>query len=217
MSVRESPIQLGNRQAQRLRAELASSLLTARLDAGLSQGAAARAAGMSHAQWGRLERDVLDDISIGQACRACAAVGLKLYVRSVPHGDPARDAGQRALLERFRVRLPAAASWGTEVALPIPGDLRAWDGMAKLNGRRAGCEAETRPRDMQAVGRKLTLKFRDGGVDILILIVADTPGNRRLLGIHREALRELLPLDTRHVLAAFRSGVLPEQSGLVVL
>lgn len=113
--------------------------------------------------------------------------------------------------------MPAGALWRTEVPFPTPGDRRAWDGYAALHGRRAGCEAETRPRDTQALERRLALKARDGSVDVLILVVADTPGNRRLLDAHREVLRGLLPLDTRQVLGAFRRGALPDRSGLVVL
>jgi transcriptional regulator with XRE-family HTH domain len=217
MTARDGTVQHADQQARRLRSELASSLLVARVDAGLSQAAAARAAGMSHAQWGRIERGVLEDVSFGQACRACAAVGLKFYAKTVPDGDPARDAGQRSVLERFRLRLQPEAGWATEVVFPIPGDRRAWDGMATLHGRRAGCEAETHPRDTQALERRLALKLRDGGVDILLLIVPDTRGNRRLLEAHREVLRSLLPLDTRQVLAALSRGELPERSGLVVI
>ena len=82
---------------------------------------------MSHAQWSRIERGVLLDLSFSQASRAASAVGLRLDVRLYPDGDPARDAGQLALLERFRLRLPAGTRWDTEVPLPIPGDRRAWD------------------------------------------------------------------------------------------
>jgi hypothetical protein len=51
----------------------------------------------------------------------------------------------------------------------------------------------------------------------VILILADTAGNRRLLDTHREALRLLLPLDSRQVLASLRTGHLPSAGGIVVL
>lgn len=172
---------------------------------------------MSHAQWSRIERGVLLDLSFSQASRAASAVGLRLDVRLYPDGDPARDAGQLALLERFRLRLPAGTRWDTEVPLPIPGDRRAWDAMARLAGRRAGCEAETRLGDLQALERRLRLKVRDGAVDMLILVVADTVNNRQVLDTHREVLRPLLPLDGRQVLAGLRAGHLPHRNGLVVL
>ena len=90
-------------------------------------------------------------------------------------------------------------------------DRRAWDAVIRLGGRRAGCEAETRLADVQALERRLALKLRDGGVDVLILVVADTAHNRAVLRAHREALRPLLPLDGRHILAAFAEGRLPER------
>ena len=74
-------------------------------------------------------------------------------MRLYPDGDPVRDAAQLGLLERFRRRLPAGARWETEVPLPIQGDRRAWDALVGLRGRRAGCEAETRLTDLQALER----------------------------------------------------------------
>jgi transcriptional regulator with XRE-family HTH domain len=217
MPARNDPSQLGRRLAHRIRSETAEAILTARLDAGISQATAGSVAGMSHAQFGRIERAELRDLTFEQACRAAAAVGLRLSVRTYPDGDPARDGPQLALLERFRRRLPRECRWSTEVPLPMAGDRRAWDGVAELRGQRAGCEAETHPRDVGALERRLSLKLRDGGVDILILILADTVGNRRLLEAHREALRPLLPLDSRQVLASLRSDHLPSAGGIVVL
>ncbi len=173
--------------------------------------------GMSHAQWGRIERGALSSLSIEQASRAAAVVGLRLSVKLYPVGDPLRDAAQRGLLERFRRHVPDGAQWGTEVPLPIPGDQRAWDALIGLHGRRAGCEAETRLLDLQALERRLALKLRDGDVDVLILLVSDTHANRRMLEAHREDLRVLLPLDGRQILAGLHAGHLPAENGLIVL
>ena len=164
-----------------------------------------------------MERGVLRELTFDQVSRAASAVGLRLGVRLFPDGDAVRDAPQRALLERFRGRLPLVAVWETEVPFPITGDRRAWDALVRLGGRRAGCEGETRLGDMQDLERRLRLKVRDGAVDVLILIVADTAWNRRILDAHREVLRALLPLDGRQVLASLRAGVLPDRNGLVVL
>ncbi len=54
-------------------------------------------------------------------------------------------------------------------------------------------------------------------MDIVLLVVADTTANRRFLEQHREQFRGFLPLDSRQVLDAFRRGVLPEQSGIVIV
>jgi hypothetical protein len=78
-------------------------------------------------------------------------------------------------------------------------------------------EAETPLRDVQALDRRLALKQRDGGIECLILLVADTRWNRELLGVHREDLRSRFPLDTRQVLLALRTGRAPGAGGIVVL
>ena len=106
---------------------------------------------------------------------------------------------------------------GTEVPLPIPGDRRAWDGFLRIDSVSIGIEAEARIRDVQAVDRRCALKRRDGGVDIVILVVADTRANRRMLSLHREALGANFPLDTRQILDALRAGRAPTASGIVVL
>jgi transcriptional regulator with XRE-family HTH domain len=207
----------GRRLADRIRRQLGEEVRAARRGNGLSQQAAGAAAGMSHAQFGRIERGELADLTVDQACRAGLAVGLRLGARLYPDGDPVRDRAQLALLERFRRHLPAHAVWHTEVPLPIPGDRRAWDALIRLDGRRAGCEAETKLTDLQAVERRLALKLRDGAADLLLVLVSDTASNRQVLRAHREALRGLLPLDGRDVLGALRAGHLPEASGLLVL
>jgi hypothetical protein len=217
MVSRQSSAEAGRARARELQRRVADDLRIARTAAGLSQASAGASAAMSHAQWGRIERGELLDLSFGQASRAAFAVGLRLDVRCYPDGDPARDAGQLALLERFRRRIPPGATWDTEVPLPIPGDRRAWDALVTLRGRRAGCEGETRLGDLQGLERRLRLKLRDGAVDVLIVIVADTVTNRRVLEVHREGLRSLLPLDGRQVLASLGAGGLPDRNGLIVL
>ena len=188
----------------------------ARTNAGLGQRVAAEAAGMSHAQFGRIERAALTSLTFDQACRAGLAVGLRFSGRLHPDGDPVRDSAQLRLLDRFTALLPSFARVNREAPLPIPGDRRAWDALVTLDGRRAGCEAETHVRDVQALERKLALKLRDGAVDVVILVLADSRQHRQLLEHHRPALRDLLPLDNAQVRRALRAARLPEASGIVV-
>ena len=159
----------------------------------------------------------MQNLSLVLACTVAAVVGLRLSVRAYPDGDPIRDAGQAAQLERLRLRVPTGAGWQTEVPMPIPGDRRAWDARIVIGDRRAGCEVEMQLLDLQALERRLSLKLRDGDVDIMLLVVPNTLRNRAFLRLHREELRTLLPLDTREVLASFRAGALPHASGIVVL
>jgi transcriptional regulator with XRE-family HTH domain len=207
----------GQRLARRLRMQLGEELRVARTNAGLGQRDAALAAGMSHAQLGRIERGVLSNLTFDQACRAGVAVGLRYGGKLYPDGDPVRDAAQLRLLERFIALLPAFARVDREAPLPITGDRRAWDALVRLEDRRAGCEAETHLADLQALERKLALKLRDGAVDMLILVVADTEHNRAVLDRHRGSLRELLPLDGPDIRRALRAGRLPMASGLITL
>jgi hypothetical protein len=146
----------------------------------------------------------------------CAVVGLALAVRAYPAGDAIRDAGQARLLERLRIRVAPALGWTTEVPLSITGDLRAWDAVIRGPGWRIGVEGETVLDDIQAVERRVALKRRDGNVDHVILLVADTPRNRRALAAAPAAFGDL-PLRTREILAALRDGRDPGGSGIVIL
>jgi hypothetical protein len=71
--------------------------------------------------------------------------------------------------------------------------------------------------DVQAVERKTMLKKRDGDLDRMILLVAESRANRDLLAVHREALRVSFPLDTRPILAGLSMGRSPSADGIVVL
>jgi hypothetical protein len=95
----------------------------------------------------------------------------------------------------------------TEVALPIDGDRRAWDAMIVGAGWRVGVEAETVLDDIQAVERRLALKRRDGDVDHVILLVADTRRNRLALAAAPGAFGDLPPRArmARRTLAAGRN------------
>lgn len=172
---------------------------------------------MSHAQLGRIERGVLEHVTVDQLSRSCAAVGLRLWVRAVPGAGPALDAAQLQLIRRLRDRLPEHVRVRTEVPLPGTGDPRAWDCVLGLNPTETPVEAETRLRDLQALDRRCALKQRDGNVDVLILLVSDTAHNRAVLAEHRDALRASFPLDTRQVMASLRAGRTPAASGIVVL
>jgi transcriptional regulator with XRE-family HTH domain len=207
----------GRAQAARVIRVTAGEIRETRRGSGLSIKTVASSVGMSESTFGRIERSELPDVSVAQLAVACAAVGLRFAARAYPDGDPIRDAGQIQLLNRFRGQLPAAVAWRTEVPVPIPGDLRAWDGQCRFGTDVVGVEAETRLLDAQALDRRIGLKARDSDVAIVILVVADTGSNRRRLADHREALRASFPLDTRAVLAAVRAGRPPSASGIVVL
>jgi transcriptional regulator with XRE-family HTH domain len=217
MATRERRLDRGREQAARIIRNSAGEIRQARRGSGLSIRAVASSVGMSESTFGRIERSELPAVTIAQLATACAAVGLRLAARAYPDGDPIRDASQVQLLGRLRREVPDTVPWRTEVPVPIPGDLRAWDAQCRFGSVVVGVEAETRLVDVQALDRRIALKARDAGVAIVILLVADTGTNRRLLAAHREALRPNYPLDTRAVLAAVRAGRAPAASGIVVL
>lgn len=164
----------------------------------------------------RAERGEPGALTIDLAARIAPVVGLQLAASLHLHGDPVRDRVQLALLGRFRPRLHASLGWRTEVPIPIPGDLRSGDGLIEGAFGSILVEAESRVTDWQATERKARLKQRDLGADRLILLLADTRHNRRVVELHPE-LRESFPIGTRRCLAALARGEDPGGDCLVLL
>jgi len=217
MARRERAVDRGRRRAREALVRLQRDHREARVAAGLSLRAVARAVGASHSEVRRFEIGETAAPSLEFMAACCAVVGLELGLRAYPAGDPIRDRAHIALLERFRARLHPSLSWRTEVPLPLGGDLRAWDAEAAGTGWRARVEAETAITDGQALERRLALKVRDSGPGHVILVVADTRANREALVTLREGLRRLLPLDTRQLLGALAAGRDPGAGGIVIL
>lgn len=218
MASRGSRIEQGLADAREVSREAARELREARLAAGLSQAAAARAAGMSAGQWGRLERNALGRPNVVQLCCAGRVLGLRASVKYFPIGLPERDAPQLRLFGRLIGLLGAPLVLRREAGLPIVGDLRAWDAMIEGNGRPFFADLETHVRDAQALERRLRLKQRDDPrATLILLVLTRSDHHRRFLAAHREAFRDLLPLDGSPVLASLRAGRRPTNSGIVLL
>jgi transcriptional regulator with XRE-family HTH domain len=191
-----------------------------RVSAGLSLRAAAEASGSSKSQLWRFERAAIDRLSLTDLAAWFAVLGHDVGIKTFPAGDPIRDKAQVALLERFRRLLHPSLDWRTEVALPIAGDLRAWD--AEVRGHsprpwRARVEAETRIADGQALERKLALKLRDDPAGHLVLLVADTRANRAAIAALRAGLTQLFPCGARAALGALRDGHEPPGNAIVLM
>jgi transcriptional regulator with XRE-family HTH domain len=202
--------------SDRIRVDIGREVRGARRTQAISQREAGARVGMSHAQFGRIERALVRHVTVDQLSRASSAVGLQLAARAMPGAGATVDAGQLGILSRFRSLLPPGTPFDTEVPLPSPGDLRAWDGLFTLQQVLIAVEAESRLQDLQAQERRWRLKLRDGGVELLILAVADTRWNRTVLDEHREALRGAFPLDGRQLRPLLRAGRAPEASGIIV-
>ncbi len=215
MGTRERPSDRGRRRARDALNRVASDVRGARLGAGLSLRDVAAAAGIDHAWLWRFERRQ-HDMTLDDLSAVCQVLGLDLALRAYPAGDALRDAAHVRLLGRLRTRLHPSLRWSTEVPLPAPGDLRAWDAMIRGPGWQLAVEAETVIHDVQALERKLTLKFRDGGADHVTLLVADTRRNREAIASAPAAFADL-PLRNRQVLRNLEAGRDPGASGLVIL
>lgn len=215
MTNRDAPVTRAIRLAQEDEARVRADLARARRGAGLSRGAVARATGLSRSSLERLEIGARRS-TIQELAAVGSAVGLDVRLRAYLAGDPIRDAGQQRLLTRLHTRCHPSLGWGTEVTIRIGGDRRAWDAVIRGVRWRVGVEAETVLDDLQAVERRLNLKQRDGEVDHVILLVADTRRNRRALAAGTGAFAAL-SADPRIVLAALAAGREPPGSAVLVL
>ena len=177
-----------------------------------------RALGVSGQFVGRICRGSVRHVSAARLAELAALVGLELVGRTYPGATPLRDAGHAALLGRLRARLAPALVWRTEVpVVAIAGapDQRAWDATISGDGWLVGVEAETRVSDFQALERRLALKRRDGGLDVVVLLLNDTAHHQRLLaslGTH-----STFPTSARVALLALGRGSQPPGSAIVSL
>jgi hypothetical protein len=215
MPTRDGPVARAVRIAAEDQLRVLAELARAQRSAGLSDQDVGRACRMS--RWtvarivdGRRRASVVELAAIG------ATVGRDIRLHAYPAGDPIRDAGQQRLLDRLRARLHPSLAMPTEVPLPIGSDLRAWDAMIRGVDWRRPAEAETVLHDIQALERRLALKVRDGGVDGVILVIADTQRNRRAL-IAAPGSFSGFDRNARGVLSALAAGRDPGGSSLILL
>lgn len=216
VSSKERLVDRGSRTADQLRRALGAELREARLAAGLSLMAVGSAARLSYSEVSRIERARLPAVSVDQLARLLAVVGMDLSARAYPFGVPLRDVAHVALVERLRSRLSPTLRLRTEVALPESGDQRAWDAVIYGAGEPIAVEAETRIRDVQALTRRIALKQRDGGMSRVVLLVADTRTNRRVIRETGPAFADFL-VRPRSVLDALSRGADPGGSGIALL
>lgn len=215
MTTRDGPVARATRVAADDQRRVLAELALAQRSGGLSDEAVARACRMS--RWtvariidGRRRASVIELAAIG------ATVGRDVRLRAYPAGDPIRDAGHQRLLRRLRTRLHPGLTMRTEGPLPIAADLRAWDAVIGGIDWRRPVDAETVLDDLQALERRLALKVRDGGVDGVILLIADTPRNRRALAAAFGSF-SAFDRDARRILSALAAGRDPGGSSLILL
>jgi transcriptional regulator with XRE-family HTH domain len=206
----------GQRVAAALRGAIATELREARRAAGVSQTHVASVAGLTQSSISRVERSARRDVSIDDLAVHAAALGLRLFVKVYPDRSAVRDAAHLRLLAAFRALVHPTFQWQSEAPVVTSGDMRAWDVL--LSGPVViGVDAETRLHDIQAIQRRMELKRRDGNVDRVLLVVADTRHNRRVLDEHGIALAGSFPARPRAVLEGLSRGIDPGGDGIVLV
>jgi transcriptional regulator with XRE-family HTH domain len=189
----------------------------ARRDRNLSLDRAGAAAGISASAASRIERGLTREVSVLRLTQLAEVVGLELSLRLFASGSPIRDDVHASLLGRCRDAMHPSLRWSIEVPLPNPGDDRAWDAMVSGPGWRYGVEAETAPRDVQALSRRLALKLRDGGVDGILLVLPPTRRVREFLAASRGMLDEAFPILGTTALARLKEGLDPGGGSIILI
>lgn len=182
MGIRDSTRDRSHARAASQLSRLRADLETARRNAGLSYDGIGLACGRDGSTIARIVAGSTQAPALRDLFCIAAALGPELGLRAFPGDDALRDIAHVRLLERLRAELAPGLGWRTEVPVTAdPADRRAWDALIVGAGWRFAVEAETVIHDLQDLDRRLTLKQRDGGVDGLIVLVADTRRNRRAL------------------------------------
>ena len=198
---------------------VATEIRDARLAAGLSQQTIARALGWSDAKVSRIEAGSSGRLTILDAIVLADAVGLDLSIKAYPGRSPTRDAPQARRLRKFLASVRPPIQYRLEALLPAkesgPPERRAWDAILWDATGDTGVELEQRLYDVQAQTRRVLLKWRDSGVERMLLVIADTRGNRRVIDEFPDYFRELPRLRTANVLKLIEAGIRPP-SGFVL-
>lgn len=113
----------------------------------------------------------------------------------------------------FILRSPGARKWPVDPS----GDQRAWDATIRGRDFLLAVEAETRPRDLQALVRRINLKSRDSAIDAVLLVLTDSRANRELALAFGEELRSGFPVPARVALRALAGGEAPGGNSVVRL
>lgn len=201
----------------RLARELGDQLRTGRLILGVTQARVGAMIGVSQGEISRRELGHSRRLMGESLAVHAAAVGLKVSVKLWPVGGGIRDAAQTRYVAAFVARVGRLWSVVLEAPIQLAGDLRAVDVLLVRGDVRIAVEVITRLADLQAQLRAAQLKARDIGATRLILVVAATHANRRVLTEARSTLVAGFDLDTRRLLADLASGRNPGRDGILML
>ncbi len=178
MPARERSVDRGRRNGARMVAEVGEEIRRARVAEGVSQGAVARAAGLTHATVSRLERGVTPNATVLMFARVCATVGLISRFGCTQRVRRCAIALTRWSRTDFeRCSTSRSRPVGGAVSEPL-GTCASGTCCSRHGADGPASSDQTRPRDGQELERRMSLKRRDGSVDSLILVLPDTRSNR---------------------------------------
>jgi transcriptional regulator with XRE-family HTH domain len=192
-----------------------------RVNAGLTQREIADLIGVTQSSISRIEGGRVDDFSVQRLSELASVLGFEISLGLHPIGDPVRDKGQLAVGRRFDKILADGWRVTDETPLPGAGELRAWDKLLRLVDSSppylVGVDIETRIRDIQALTRRTRARERDGEVDEILIVLADSATNRRLAPELRRSLGDAYANSARALLSGLRSGQRLVGSGVVLV
>jgi transcriptional regulator with XRE-family HTH domain len=187
---------------------------------GMPQRLVAERAGMSQSEVSRIiSGDRMPNLDA--MIRLSKAVGYRFYFKLVPDdGVHLRDSGQLSYAETIRSQ--AHATWRIRFEVPVapPPDRRAADMVLDQAAEVNMIEIELALLDFQGQLRAAQLKRaalceRLGRPVNLLIGVPDTATARRLVIPHADVIAAALPVSSRRIWAAVRSGEPVGGDGLV--
>lgn len=207
-----------DRRATAMLERAGSELRLSRRAAALTLEQVARSTGMSPSEISRVERGLAPWVGLPDLSRLAAVVGLDLWIRMYPGGEPLRDIAHLRLTDAFRALIGPGLTVRAEVPIGDPRDLRAWDlTLSDRLGSGCGVELETRLTDTQDQVRRLTRKVADGGMDRALMVVADTRANRLAVQAAASLLSAVFVIDDQAAYEALARGQLPPRDALLLV
>jgi transcriptional regulator with XRE-family HTH domain len=198
-------------QVRRIAERFANEVRIARVAAGLSQRDVAARAGLTQAFVSQVERGrVLAGLE--SMVRLAVVLGLSLSLRLFPgDGLKLRDSGQMDIALAIRTEAHSTRRVRLEEPIAYGNDRRAADMILETPIELVMLEIERGLVDFQAQYRaaqlkRATLAARLGRTVRLVIALPDTRRNRELLRQHQELIRTALPISSRRIWAAIRSG-----------
>jgi transcriptional regulator with XRE-family HTH domain len=202
---------ISHENARRIGERFGSEVRIARVSAGLTQRDVAARAGLTQAFVSQIERGLALP-GIDSMVRLARVLGMVLSLRLFPgDGLRLRDSGQLDVAHAIRGQTHASVRVRLEEPIAYGNDRRAADMVLETPMELVMLEIERGLADFQAQYRaaqlkRTTLSERLGRTVRLVIAVPDTRRNRELLRQHEELIKTALPVSSRQIWAAIRSG-----------